>query len=34
MSRQTMKYLESEMSFQDEIKSNTHHFHRAFIEAN
>ena len=31
-SRQKFKYLENEKRFQDEIKSNFHHFQRVFIE--
>ena len=33
-SRQKLKYLENEKSFQDEIKSTFHHFWRAIIETN
>ena len=33
-SKQKLKYLENEKSFQDEIKSIFHNFLRAFIEAN
>ena len=33
-SRQKLKYLENEKSFQDEIESIFHHFWRAIIEAN
>ena len=33
-SRQKVKYLENEKSFQDEIKRTFHHFWRAIIEAN
>ena len=34
MSRLIFKYLESEKSFEDEIKSTFHNFESAFIEAN
>ena len=33
-STQKFKYLENEESFQDEIKSISHNFKRAFVEAN
>ena len=33
-SKQKLKYLENEKSFQDEIKRIFHNFLRAFIEAN
>ena len=33
-SKQKIKYVENEKSFQDEIKSIFHLFLRAFIEAN
>ena len=33
-SRQKLKYLKKEKSFQDEIKSIFHHLRRAIIEAN
>ena len=32
--RQKLKYIENEKSFQDEIKSTSHHFWRAIIETN
>ena len=33
-SRQKIKYIENEKSFQGEIKSKFHHLERTFIEAN
>ena len=33
-SRLDFKYLDNEKSFQDEIKGISHHFPKAFIEAN